>query len=184
MPQKLYTAQDMSAGPTILNAPDPTNLQDVATKHYVDDYHLRFGRYQTLWEAEYTQTCAVANFTTGTTHITTGPSDITVTKLYLDTAILVVGTMSYYVNATGSTKLMCSVGGNSSLEICGLNISTVSEHTWFPFGVRYYGGSGGYLGNVTGLLVVAFSMYTAGPTVSTDTNDLSNWTISEVRGGP
>jgi hypothetical protein len=187
MPQKLYTATDMSSGPTIVNAPDPSNLQDVATKNYVDDYHLRFGRYETLWEREYTQQCSVANFTNGYTHITTGPSDITITKLYPETAILIVGQMSYYINVSSAqTKLVCGINGISGLEICGLWGGATGEHTSFPMGIRWYWGNNTYFNGATGSMVVAFYMYVsnANTTVSTDSNDLSNWTISEVRSGP
>jgi hypothetical protein len=186
MPQKLYTADDMGSGLQIANSPDPTGLQDVVTKHYVDDYHLRFGRYQTIWEFEWSAQCAVANYGQGTTHLSVGLSDQTITKLFPETAIVVTVSMSFYISAPTQVKLLCSVGGGSTQEMCGLYPGNTGEHMALPMGYRLFpAGSGNYLASLTGQLPVAFYLWVgAAVTVSVDQNDFACATISEVRSGP
>jgi hypothetical protein len=187
MPQKLYTADDMGSGLQIANSPDPTGLQDVVTKHYVDDYHLRFGRYQTIWELEWSAQAAVVNYVQGTTHIASGGfADQTITKLFPETGVVVAASMSFYISDATQVKLMVSVGGGAIVDLCGLYPGNTGEHMALPFGFRLFpAGSGNYMASLTGALTVAFYLWVgAAVTVSTDQNDFACATISEVRSGP
>lgn len=188
MPEKLYTKSDMGGGLQVINSLDPVNLQDLATKNYVDTYRSQFGPYVPLWETDYSMQCGTGNFSNNTFHLTTGPTDQTITKLYPDTAILVTGTISCYVTNTISAlvRLQCSVAGGSILDVCGLNMSTTGEHHCFPVGMKIFPGTGGpgsYLGSVTGSLGVAWYLYVSNATsnIATDPNDFASWTIAEVK---
>lgn len=183
MPEKLYTASDMGGGLQVVNSPDPINPQDLATKNHVDTYRNQFGPYVPLWETSYNMQCTGnVNATNGSIHITTGPTDQSITRLYPDTAIRVIGTMSFYINTVGSQiYLQCNVNGGAKVQICGLFQSTISEHTSFPVGIYYFSPS--YLGSVTGAMTVAWYMNvsSAVTTVITDTGDSAQWTIAECK---
>ena len=184
MPEKLYTASNMGGGLQVVNSLDPVNPQDLATKNYVDGYRNQFGPYVPLWEVNNTQQCyGNANATNGYTHLVYGPWDTTITKLYPDTAIRVIATMTFYINTVSArVSLICGINSVAGINLCSLWPGTVSEHTAFPVGIRYYFASN-YLGSATGSMTVAFYMYVsnATTTVITDTNDFASWTIAECK---
>jgi hypothetical protein len=122
--------------------------------------------------------------------MTTGPIDRTITKLYPDTAILITGTISGYVNTSSAQIILyCGIGGAAVLSITGLWIGPVSEHFSFPLGMRYYWsgtdppGGANYLGATTGAMTVAWTIWVSNATTTfyMDTNDHAAWTMSEVR---
>jgi hypothetical protein len=180
-----------SGGIQVINTPNPVNPQDLATKNYVDTYRNQFGPYVPLWENDYSMQCGSANFTNGTTHMTTGPTDQTITKLYPDTAIRVIASLTCYINVASSfVRLQCAVGGGVYLDMSGLFGWGTGEHAPLPTVFHYFSptiSSGGIAAypqvNTTGPMAVVFAMYvsTASTTVSTDANDIASWTIAECK---